>query len=364
MSILKLRFFIIWLKSRVGRIKFYTIRFVSSPTSAHNYIRFLRSKSKIKVRHLPLVVICYITDRCNLDCQFCLRNRNELASIQHEKMQDMSLDTFKSILDVFMPALYIRFGGQGEPLLNKDIFKMLELTKKAKKEAMLLTNGLLLNKENIRLITKSQPYIIEIGLYGIDEEEFMLRTKAIGGVFCNLKDNISLLVEAKRRLRLQTNIYINYLCSKTNIKNMRRAVDFASSLSVDGIIFKSLAPPECYSGKGLEELFFEDDKEVIDEFKSLKRHPRNIRIFLPFVLRKNFMSRRCQSLYKQIAVDAEGNITSCCSELQPNSKFGNIFEDNDIYNTDFLLEMRKSILDKSKELPLRCQLCCSAVRFH
>ena len=63
------------------------------------------------------------TMKCNLNCKMCVRN------VLSEKIGNMSLETYKRLLDVFSDLSLLNLSGYGEPLLNKDIFTMIKLAK-------------------------------------------------------------------------------------------------------------------------------------------------------------------------------------------------------------------------------------------
>lgn len=354
---LKLKWIYSWFKNRLGRIKFYLSNFLTSPGCAFNYFKFMFSKSKIKVNHSPISINFYITDKCNLNCYMCVRNLNEYPTVHHKKIDDMDFETFKAILDKFKCALYVQLIGQGEPLLNKDIFKMVDLVNKKRKNVILFTNGVLLNKENIKMIFNHHIYWINISLKGIDEEDFASVARVNGEIFYKVIENIKNLIAARKRFHINTIISISYICSKENFRNMYKAVKLANNLSVDRLYFTNLAPPDIYIGCGLEKMFFEDDEAAIKELKSLRRYPTNIKIHFPIFFRRGSFNRYCPYYYKYINVDAKGDVVGCDRVLTPNEKYGNVFRDKDIYNTQHFLKMRKIFLNKIEELPDYCKLC-------
>ncbi len=344
-------------KERFNKVMRYTHKFLFSPDCALNYFRFLASKSKIRVGHSPVSVICYITDKCNLRCSMCLRNMEKFSDLQHNKIQDMTLDTFKEILNTFKSPVSFSFIGQGEPLLNRDIFKMIELANRRRKETVLFTNGVLLNTEKINMVLNYGLRRINISLYGADEEEFSSVTGANKAAFHEVIRNIDNLVKQKHKSRSHINISISYLCTKDNYKNMERIITLGQSLRPDHIYFNNLIPGDILSERGRQNLFFEGDKEIIDTFGSLKQRYKGLGFSLPIVLKKQQHRRYCAFYYRSISVDAEGNVAGCCNILSPHKKYGNIFKDKDVYNGGHFLQTREMLLSKDKDLPLYCKLC-------
>lgn len=123
----------------------------------------------------------HITDKCNLRCNGCSHFSNIF-----EKDEISYIDFEKSIRDLekTFDVLVIRLMG-GEPLLNKNLHKYINLTRKLfpKSTIFLVTNGLLLpfiSQETIQTIVKNN-VIINISLYeptikNINKiEEFLLQ---------------------------------------------------------------------------------------------------------------------------------------------------------------------------------------------
>ena len=68
-----------------------------------------------------------VTNRCNLRCVMC-RRTNEIKKGIFEKIYgDMEFEVFKKIIDeASREGCYaIHISGDGEPLLNKDLIKMI-----------------------------------------------------------------------------------------------------------------------------------------------------------------------------------------------------------------------------------------------
>ncbi len=345
------------IKEQFNKAMHYSRKFLFSPDCALNYFRFLASKSKVRVRHSPVNVICYVTDKCNLRCSMCLRNMEKFSDLQHNKIQDMTPDTFKEILNIFKSPASFSFIGQGEPLLNNDVFKMIDLANRMRKETTLFTNGVLLNMEKINMVLNYGLRKINISLYGVDEEEFGSVTGANKAIFHEVIRNIDNLVKQKRKSRSHIKISISYLCTKDNYKNMERIIALGQGLRLDHIYFNNLIPEDILSERGRQKLFFEGDKEIIDTFGSLKQRYKDLRFSLPIVLKRQQHKRYCPFYYRSISVDAAGNVAGCCNILNPHKKYGNIFKDKDIYNGEHFLQTREMFLNRDKDLPLYCKLC-------
>ena len=93
----------------------------------------------------PMSVICEITYRCNVHCQHCG------VSSFGQSLKELETNEWISIIDEMdkMGVLIISFSG-GEPLLRKDIGKLITYAHQKNLRTQLFTNGLELTREKIK----------------------------------------------------------------------------------------------------------------------------------------------------------------------------------------------------------------------
>jgi MoaA/NifB/PqqE/SkfB family radical SAM enzyme len=88
---------------------------------------------------LPRVVFIEVTNRCNLSCQTCVR-----TYFTREPLQTLSFDEFVTIADQFPDVRRVALHGIGEPLLNRDLPRMIRYLKERDVEVLFNSNGTLL----------------------------------------------------------------------------------------------------------------------------------------------------------------------------------------------------------------------------
>src|SRR5437870_9430807 len=103
---------------------------------------------------MPLPRSIYIepTSRCNELCQQCPR-----TLLSRENDRDLSFDDFRSIVDQFPELERVVLHGLGEPLLNKELPRMIRYLKARGTYVLFNSNGILLN-------AKRGQELIEAGL--------------------------------------------------------------------------------------------------------------------------------------------------------------------------------------------------------
>lgn len=96
------------------------------------------------------VAFLELTRRCNLHCIHCLNNSGK--EIEEEMTKDETINTIKGLCDAGVTD--IRFTG-GEPLLNKNIYKFIQLCTDNNISTSVGTNGTLINETIAKKLKKS-----------------------------------------------------------------------------------------------------------------------------------------------------------------------------------------------------------------
>src|SRR5579872_2566868 len=91
---------------------------------------------------LPRSIYIEPTSRCNEFCQQCPR-----TLLSREEDRDLSFDNFRAIVDQFPVLERVVLHGLGEPLLNKDLPRMVRYLKERGTYVLFNSNGILLNEK-------------------------------------------------------------------------------------------------------------------------------------------------------------------------------------------------------------------------
>lgn len=143
--------------------------------------------------------------KCILDCEFCIIR--DLGTWKYRRNTRMEFDEFKKIIDdIAFFTTDIQFSG-GEPLLNKDIFKMLKYSRERNIFTLLATNAQLVGySNNLEHIMEDPPDKMLISYESIEKETYeTIRRK---GKFNILMENINNLIEEKKRRKQKRPIII------------------------------------------------------------------------------------------------------------------------------------------------------------
>ena len=271
---------------------------------------------------------------CNFKCNYCVYSTDK-----NIKYSCMDLDTYNKLLygiSLFSKKLKnIIFTGLGEPLLNNNIYKMIEMSLNYSDNVTLITNGSLLNKSNIDKLLKTGINEIRISMQGLTEEDYY----KICGYRINFQefiDNVSYLY--KNRGETKIALKIADIALNTEEKQ-KKFFELFENIS-DYLIIQKISPLQNdvnYDGiikDYSKNLYFND----IDCINDINVCPMPFFTFLIF---------------------SNGNVIPCCSVNDNVPIVGNILENNlyDIWNSDSLKNIRIQMLRNSKKSIDGCKDC-------
>lgn len=313
-----------------------------SSKSVLNYIRYSCCKlsDKVEISHTPPLISMYITRRCNLNCGYCVVGK--ISDKYDYRNYELTPEKYYKILQhpLIKKSLLINMCG-GEPLLNNDLMELINITKKQKKLACLLTNGVLL-KDKWDALLKAKIDDIQVSLYDNTIDKF---------------GNTLTLLNKEKKLNA------SYVLLKTDLNNnmrkIEKIIDFACESG-----FKSLKLNFCLSNKFnnfLDESIDEEDSFKYEQLKTkvLNKY-KNIRIFFPKINNyKNPIVKKCKMPWAVLHVDSCGNYGFCCKHQPDVENSNSIFDDNWEYiiNTEEFCKWRKSLLSQDNIIPDKCKDC-------
>ena len=177
--------------------------------------------------HIPIVTpwVIYIepSGYCNLKCQFCPHGTEG----KKLKKDFLTLNIFEKLVDDLLvfpnKVKLLRICGTGEPLLNRDIIRMLQYAqeKKIAERIELITNGILLNTDLIKNLPRFLDRIV-ISIEGLCSEDYQ-RICGASINFQNLLDNFDVLYACKSECVIHIKIHHESVFSvskKTEFFNM------------------------------------------------------------------------------------------------------------------------------------------------
>lgn len=292
------------------------------------------------------------TSRCFLNCNYC-----QVPYWERNRLTDLTLERFKVILNKLPYLLEVKLQGQGEPLLNKEFFKMVEYATQKNVIVRTYTNGMLLNFDKCKAIIDSGLFEIRFSIDAATQETTDIMRKGMDLEF--VKRNIITLLELRGNKSFpRINIW-SILCNK-NINEMEKIVKMCIELGVDGIYFQSKL--SAHGNEQTEQRVKEDTLDikannVLETFTMAKELVNGKAIDFEIQTSKwRSIKNPCWWINNSALITLDGYVLPCCMICYPERlNFGNIFSNTfeEIWSSkkykNFRIEMLNgNIIDSCK----------------
>lgn len=217
-------------------------------------------------------VLVEVTSRCNLNCEFCIRN-----SWKNDQGDMTPLTTEKMLQDLaeLSPKPEIQFGGYGEPLLHPEFLEIIARTNRIGARTSLVTNGTLLTRGIANQLVKSGLDRIWISVDIAHQDSFQAYFQA------DYREHIACCLEVFRENKNQNptgsrtrglEIGLSIVVTRQNLPEVLELITMGRILGVDSLFVTS---PEIYSEemaeKGIHKVLSWDLAEltgIVAKFKT------------------------------------------------------------------------------------------------
>jgi len=246
-----------------------------------------------------------VTNHCNLKCSICPVNRG-----MKRRKGYMQWSLFRKIIDENPQIEFLLAFQWGEPLLHKDIFRMIRYAHDRGIRTMITSNGTLLNDEVNRRIIESGLTRITFSVDGVGPTHTKIRNYP----YEKLKKNILRLKEMKERAGGYPKIDVSMTVCKENEKD------------VDD--------------------FFSQWNPLVDRTQAIT------------VFTTDNRRTRCRELWRGILVVLwDGRVAICCADYEGIEILGDANNEKlaDIWNGKRMRELRR--LHCRKKFPSICRTC-------
>jgi len=162
----------------------------------------------------PFLIVWDVTYACNLRCKHCYANAGK--PLTDELTTEEALKVVDTLGEAGVAAL--AFSG-GEPLVRKDILKLIDRGKDYEMHVSIATNGTLLTKENVKKLEEHGLDFIQISLDGTKDAHEAFR--GIPGIYERTVEGIKNAVESG------VTTCISMTATKLNYKDVPKVMDLA-----------------------------------------------------------------------------------------------------------------------------------------
>ena len=243
-------------------------------------------------------------------------------------------------------AIYVNLSLQGEPFLNKELLKMIQLADKNNILTSLSTNGHFLNYDTALEIIDSGLKRLIVSLDGTDQETYEKYRK--GGSFDSVINGIKILssIKAKKQVKYPE-IVLQFIVFNHNEHQLNKIKELGKNLGVNKVELKSAQITNPESINSIPSINKFSRYTVKNNKLELKSHQKN----------------RCFRIWETMVITWDGTIIPCCFDKDTsyslgNMKFNKIF---DVWKSLAFNNFRKNILVNRKKIAICCN-CTEGLR--
>ncbi len=260
---------------------------------------------------MPYTAYVDPTSACNLKCPLCPTG----MGVPTLKKGMMKYEVFENVIRQAAPYLYdIRLYNWGEPLLNKDVFRMVRLAVSRRIWVELSSNLNLLREDTAAEMVASGLDELIVGLDGTTQETY--GTYRVGGQIDRVLANVRAIAEEKRRLGVShPRLVWQFLVMRHNQHQVEEARARATEWGFDELrvtwmrinFYKELTVP-------LEQLL-QEDKEWIPTREEYTKYDLNTG-------GSKIERGRCLQPWYRLVIGWDGKVYPCCNMYDEDLNFG------------------------------------------
>jgi MoaA/NifB/PqqE/SkfB family radical SAM enzyme len=297
--------------------------------------------SSSKALDLPRSIYIEPTTRCNELCQQCPR-----TLLSREEDRDLSFDQFQYIVNQFPVLERVVLHGLGEPLLNKELPKMVRYLKDRGTYVLFNSNGILLNEKRGQALIDAGLDEYRLSMDGASRKMYahVRGVDAFDKVWRNIRAFRSL---QKAQNATKPVVSLWFTAMRENLPELPRLIELADEAGILEVYMQRLVYFEAGLAASHQALFRRATPEELDLVKRCEQmcRERHIRFTATGTatpieyLQRDFGERPwsgCHRPYTLTYITSSGNVLSCCfapfghhsaKEYQEERVLGNIFQE-------------------------------------
>jgi len=315
------------------------------PDNRESYLKYFISRNIDQLIHLqnpmekalffPTRVHIEPTNACNLRCIHCHHNDLGVSRKYTKPLGFMEFELLKKVIDEISELnCEVSLDNQGEPLLNRQIIKMISYCKEKNIFTSLLTNATMLDESISRQIIEAGLDRIVFSFDSVIRKEYesiRRRAKFLPTLF-----NILTFIRLNYEWGGRVFVALSIIPQSSNRQNMEQFRSFFESLPINTIFFSNLLNLSGFSGIGGQ----------IDLNNGKKRQGKNKQI--------------CRVPWENIVINWDGEVTICPIDVNNIYTVGNVSRQSlvSIWNNKKYRTFRKAHINHSfNEIEVSGSLC-------
>jgi pyrroloquinoline quinone biosynthesis protein E len=271
----------------------------------------------------------------------------------------MTIEQFRYLYSSFPELEWIKIQGIGEPLLNQDLFGMIQHAKRNGSFVMTYTNGSVLHLgDRAKKLLDSGIDVVRISMDGGTRETFQSIRKA---EFDQVIENTASLVQLRGN-KEKPSIEFWTVGMTHNIRELPAIIDIAREAQVDAVRVQMMMNTFDYKpevGDRLTGLKLGNADEIQQCLAYSIEYAQRSKVELTLEKSKaRSMQRKCHWPFDSAFISVEGYVVPCCTIADPRVvAMGNLFEEpfESIWTGKRYQQFRQAILEH--RLPIPCKNC-------
>lgn len=328
----------------------------ASPVRKRNRDLLLSQQGKADVDFLPMRLDFENVSRCNFRCVMCAVSDWPKG----KRAEDMSLESFKQVIDQQVGLTEIKIQGLGEPMLQGDIlFDMIRYAREKEIWVRTITNASLLHlKDNCRKLVDSGVNEIQISIDGADREIYEAIRK--GASFKHVAENCRTINAYCRERDLNITKMWSVIVEE-NLHQLDDFVDTAADLGFSDLVL-SLSVWD-WLNEGWDRRNAE--RRVLDKIDPEKLQPliergAELGVKVSFWLDGEKYSVKKKNLcpwpFERAYISSDMRVVPCCNICDPKLvDFGDAHDLESAWNSPEYVRFRQDHLDGN--IPDICKTC-------
>ncbi len=285
-------------------------------------------------KKFPSQINVDLTDMCNLACIHC--SHSDYVKSEHYSKVFLSKELNKKMVDEVKKygngkTQYVRYTGNGEPLLHSEIFSIIEYAViNSGTTVSLTTNGTIMNKEKAKKLVDIGVHVIDISIDAFKSETY--KTIRKNGKLEVTRRNVINLINYAKEQGNKTKIVVSFI---EQIENKGEADDFKKFWEEAGADY--VVVRRFHSNSGAKK---EYANKKMEELKTKNRRP-------------------CLYPWERILLKANGKLAFCPSDWIEASVINNFNENSikDTWQSSFYKELRTAHINNNYSKAHFCGQC-------
>ena len=275
---------------------------------------------------LPSVFYIETVLACNLACPQCVIGRDEVKRVKKILKLDQFIKISNKIRDT---AKLVYLHKWGEPMMNKDIFSMVNIVSDYA-HAHISTNGILLDENKIEKLFMNGLGTLIISIDGVSQEVY--EKYRIGGEVSQVLKNIELASKIFKKLKATVKIIPQFIVFEHNYHQIEDFKNFCLKLDLMPVFKKPYIRFNDTKVKESSDNFYHRVK-----YTNKKEHYEAI--------------SKCDKVFSVMTITADGTVLLCPQDYNGDFNLGNILKDNkslkDLWFEPRFSRIRNQIINKN-----------------